>query len=155
MPKDGPATQNISRRNALRLAAVGILSSTAAAVATQQWTSGTSEAADGASPPAGEMRLAASGGESFNEVYRGRRISGATGRPVETKQAPADTPFAIGLNAPQVLIDGAALHIMTNADGTYTSVVNHYESFRSLRAVARAAVDDLGKAALVPMHHHG
>jgi hypothetical protein len=44
---------------------------------------------------------------------------------------------------------------MTNADGTYTSVVNHYQSFRSLHAVARAAVDDLGDATLVHVHHHG
>jgi hypothetical protein len=126
--------QKISRRHALRIAAVGIMSSTAAAVVTQQLTTGSSQAA-------GDV-------ERFDEIYQGRRITVAA-------SGAANTKFAIASNAPQILIDGAALHVMTNADATYTSVVNHYQSFRSLRAVARAAVDDLGGATLVQAHHHG
>lgn len=36
------------------------------------------------------------------------------------------------------------LHLMRRADGTYVSVVNHFESFPTALATARAAVDDLG-----------
>ncbi|WP_455353200.1 tyrosinase family oxidase copper chaperone [Streptomyces sp. SYSU K217416] len=49
-----------------------------------------------------------------------------------------------------VLIDGKELHVMRNADGSWISVVNHYDTFDSRRDVARAAVDDLDGAALVP-----
>lgn len=55
---------------------------------------------------------------------------------------------------PDVVIDGTALHVMVNADGTYTSVANHYQTFRTLREVARAAVDELDGARLVPVRHH-
>jgi hypothetical protein len=42
---------------------------------------------------------------------------------------------------------------MRRADGTYLSLDNHYESFPTLRDVARAAVDELGDAqlSLTPM----
>ncbi|MEW2632340.1 tyrosinase family oxidase copper chaperone [Streptomyces sp. NPDC048389] len=54
----------------------------------------------------------------------------------------------------EVRIDGRPLHVMRRADGTYLSLVNHYESFPTLRDVARAAVDELGDAqlSLTPMH---
>lgn len=47
-----------------------------------------------------------------------------------------------------VRIDGRPLHVMRRADGSYLSVVNHYESFPTALATARAAVDDLGGAQL-------
>jgi hypothetical protein len=50
-----------------------------------------------------------------------------------------------------VHIDGEELHVMRNADGTWISVVNHYETFATPRAVARAAVAELQGAALVPL----
>ena len=40
---------------------------------------------------------------------------------------------------------------MRNADGTWISVVNHYETFATPRAVARAAVLELQGAQLVPL----
>ncbi len=39
---------------------------------------------------------------------------------------------------------------MRNADGTWISVINHYETFADPKLLARAAVRDLQGAALVP-----
>ncbi|GAA1819346.1 tyrosinase cofactor [Planosporangium flavigriseum] len=137
----------------MRIAAVGIMGSTAAAVTAQQLTTHGSRAA-------GDTAETGVTAEHFDEVYQGRRISGSAGTPLDAKfsvaQTGAHVPVALQVPIePQVLIDGRALHVMTNADGTYTSVVNHYQSFRSLREVARAAVDSLGTATLSPVHHHG
>ncbi|MFF5449502.1 tyrosinase family oxidase copper chaperone [Streptomyces sp. NPDC012888] len=81
-----------------------------------------------------------------DEVYLGRRIR--------------ITPAASGGHgghgghhgpaAPTVSIDGRELHVMRNADGSWISVVNHYETFPDLRALARAAVRELQGATLVP-----
>ncbi len=40
---------------------------------------------------------------------------------------------------------------MRNADSTWVSVINHYETFTTPRAVARAAVIELQGARLVPL----
>ncbi|WP_433260575.1 tyrosinase family oxidase copper chaperone [Actinosynnema sp. CS-041913] len=69
--------------------------------------------------------------EEFDEVYQGRRIRGWA-------IANGDNPRS------EATVDGDALHIMRNGDGTYTTSVNHYESFDSLRAAARRAVETLG-----------
>ncbi|MFC8827515.1 tyrosinase family oxidase copper chaperone [Streptomyces sp. NPDC057137] len=66
-------------------------------------------------------------GERFDEMYGGRHIQGTE----------AD-----------VRIDGRPLHLMRRADSSYVSVVNHFESFPTALATARAAVDDLGGAQL-------
>ncbi|MFF1799112.1 tyrosinase family oxidase copper chaperone, partial [Kitasatospora sp. NPDC058263] len=50
-----------------------------------------------------------------------------------------------------VRIDGDELHMMRNADGTWISVVNHYQTFATPRALARAAVSELQGATLVPI----
>ncbi|GAA3063751.1 hypothetical protein GCM10020000_54010 [Streptomyces olivoverticillatus] len=50
-----------------------------------------------------------------------------------------------------VTIDGKELHVMQNADGTWISVVNHYQTFADPLALTRAAVDKLRGAALVPI----
>ncbi|MFZ3474461.1 apotyrosinase chaperone MelC1 [Streptomyces sp. 4.24] len=81
-----------------------------------------------------------------DEVYLGRRIritpaSGGGGH-----HGGHHSP---GL--PTVLIDGRELHVMRNADGTWISVVNHYETFSDVLPLARAAVRELQGAALVPM----
>ncbi|WP_405791887.1 tyrosinase family oxidase copper chaperone [Streptomyces sp. NBC_01506] len=65
--------------------------------------------------------------ERFDEMYGGRHIQGTDAG---------------------VRIDGRPLHVMRRADGSYLSVVNHYESFPTALATARAAVDDLGGAQL-------
>lgn len=106
--------------------------------------------------------------ERFAETYQGRHIQGSA-----TVMVPADDegPYVDGDAADpvrsgrparrarpapsvEVRIDGRPLHVMRRADGTYLSLVNHYESFPTLRDVARAAVDELGDAqlSLTPMH---
>lgn len=40
-------------------------------------------------------------------------------------------------------IDGEELHVMQNADGTWISVINHYDPVATPKAVARAAVREL------------
>ncbi|MEU6056053.1 tyrosinase cofactor [Streptomyces xanthochromogenes] len=78
--------------------------------------------------------------ETFDEVFQGRRIQGA----------PAAGHMHHG-GGYGVRIDGQELHVMQNADGTWISVVNHYETFATPRAVARAAVVELQGASLVPL----
>lgn len=69
--------------------------------------------------------------EEFDEVYQGRRIKGWA-------IANGDNP------GNEASVDGDPLHVMRNGDGTYTTSVNHYESFGSLRDATRRAVDTLG-----------
>ncbi|MGW0550858.1 tyrosinase family oxidase copper chaperone [Streptomyces altiplanensis] len=95
--------------------------------------------------------------ERFTETYRGRHIQGTAGGPAPVRRAggtahPGHTGDATAVVAlpddVEVRIDGRPLHIMRRADGSYLSVVNHYESFPTLLAAARAAVDELGDAQL-------
>ncbi|MFJ7071929.1 tyrosinase cofactor [Streptomyces sp. NPDC098781] len=81
------------------------------------------------------------GPSSFDEVYKGRRIQGrpASGGGHEHHGG----GYA-------VFVDGVELHVMRNADGSWISVVSHYEPVPDPRAVARAAVDELQGAALLP-----
>ncbi|XIG76258.1 hypothetical protein C1N81_25095 [Streptomyces sp. SGAir0957] len=74
--------------------------------------------------------------ESFDEVYLGRRISGVRG------------PGADG--AWQVTVDGRPLHLMRRADGSYLSMVDHYDAYEGPLAAARGAVAELGGQALRP-----
>jgi hypothetical protein len=74
--------------------------------------------------------------ETFDEVYKGRRIQGRS------------TGGHHG--GYRVTVDGAELHLMRNADGTWISVVSHYDPVPTPRAAARAAVDELQGARLVP-----
>ncbi|MEU5275461.1 tyrosinase cofactor [Streptomyces asoensis] len=76
----------------------------------------------------------------FDEVYRGRRIQG--------RAATGSGHHHGGGYA--VYVDGAELHVMRNADGTWISVVSHYDPVPDPRAAARAAVDELQGARLVP-----
>ncbi|WP_328861605.1 tyrosinase family oxidase copper chaperone [Streptomyces sp. NBC_00306] len=99
---------------------------------------------------------AASGSEleRFTEMYRGRRIEGAATYMVPAGSGGEVSAAAKGLPSVEVRIDGRPLHVMRRADGSYLSLVNHYESFPTLRDVARAAVDELGaeQLALSPAH---
>ncbi|MFI6357491.1 tyrosinase cofactor [Streptomyces sp. NPDC050743] len=81
--------------------------------------------------------------ESFDEVYQGRRIEG---RP---STGPGGHHHEHG-GGYEVLIDGVQLHVMRNADGSWISVVSHYDPVSTPRAAARAAVDELQGAALLP-----
>ncbi|MFB7474535.1 tyrosinase cofactor [Kitasatospora sp. NPDC056184] len=99
----------------------------------------------GVAGPGGGAATAADPGasDSFDETFQGRRIQG---RPVNGggHHGGAGTGY-------EVRIDGDELHMMRNADGTWISVVNHYQTFATPRALARAAVNDLQGATLVPV----
>ncbi len=81
------------------------------------------------------------GPQPFDEVYQGRRI---VGRAVTSGHEAHHGGFA-------VTIDGKELHVMQNADGTWISVVNHYQTFAEPLSLTRAAVDKLRGAVLVPI----
>ncbi|MET8170029.1 tyrosinase cofactor [Streptomyces sp. NPDC005329] len=78
--------------------------------------------------------------EAFDEVYKGRRIQGRTA-------GGSGHHHGGGYG---VYVDGVELHVMRNADGTWISVVSHYDPVPTPRAAARAAVDELQGARLVP-----
>jgi hypothetical protein len=82
------------------------------------------------------------GPDAFDEVYRGRRIQG---------RATAGGGHHHGAGY-AVYVDGAELHVMRNADGSWISVVSHYSPVPTPRAAARAAVDELQGARLVPFN---
>ncbi|AYV31404.1 tyrosinase [Streptomyces sp. CJ_13] len=81
---------------------------------------------------------------TVDEVFQGRRIqiSPATGGGHHGGHHGADLPT--------VRIDGRELHVMRNADGTWISVVNHYETFADPTSLARAAVRELQGSQLAP-----
>ncbi|PAZ17239.1 tyrosinase [Streptomyces sp. SA15] len=70
----------------------------------------------------------------FDETYRGRRIRGVW---TPARGAAEDGRW-------HVTVDGRPLHLMRRADGTWLSMVDHYCSYRTPLAAARAAVDELG-----------
>jgi opacity protein-like surface antigen len=80
---------------------------------------------------------------AFDEVYLGRRIQGAP-----SHGGGHHDHHGGGWT---VRIDGEELHLMRNADGTWISVITHYEPLSTPRAAARAAVRELQGAALVPL----
>ncbi|MFF7883803.1 tyrosinase cofactor [Streptomyces sp. NPDC020794] len=82
------------------------------------------------------------GPEAFDEVYRGRRITGRAAGGGHHHEHGAG--YA-------VFIDGVELHVMQNADGSWISVVSHYDPVPTPRAAARAAVVELQGAPLVPL----
>ncbi|MFE3635383.1 tyrosinase cofactor [Streptomyces cellostaticus] len=80
--------------------------------------------------------------DSFDEVYKGRRIQG---RPSDGGGRHHEHGGGYA-----VFVDGVELHVMRNADGTWISVVSHYDPVPTPRAAARAAVDELQGAELLP-----
>ncbi len=120
--------REIGRRGVLRLAAGAVV---AASVAAGQLFSRTA----GAEPPP----------DADSETYRGRRI--------RIRRLAAIRP-GDHLPADMVLIDGDALHVMSNADGTFTPVTHHYRTFPTLRAASRTAADSLDGARLLPLRRH-
>ncbi|MCX5263930.1 tyrosinase cofactor [Streptomyces sp. NBC_00199] len=115
----------LSRRRALAAAAVAAGATLAAVPAAR--------AADGGHHAHGSP-------EDFDEVYRGRRIQGRS-------QSGGGHHHGGGY---AVFVDGVELHVMRNADGSWISVVSHYDPVSTPRAAARAAVDELQGARLVP-----
>jgi hypothetical protein len=80
--------------------------------------------------------------EAFDEVYKGRRIQG---RPAAAGEHRHEHGGGYA-----VFVDGVQLHVMRNADGSWISVVSHYAPVPTPRAAARAAVDELQGAPLLP-----
>ncbi|MER5856844.1 tyrosinase cofactor [Streptomyces sp. NPDC059688] len=80
--------------------------------------------------------------DTFDEVYKGRRIQG---RPSSGGGHHHEHGGGYA-----VFVDGVQLHLMQNADGTWISVVSHYDPVPNPRAAARAAVDELQGAPLLP-----
>ncbi|MGW1213723.1 tyrosinase family oxidase copper chaperone [Streptomyces sp. NPDC002499] len=75
------------------------------------------------------------GDGAFDETYRGRHIVGV----------PTAAAHASGRNIHwEVTVDGRPLHLMRRADGTWLSMIDHYRSYPTPLAAARAAVDELG-----------
>ncbi|MFE6132460.1 tyrosinase family oxidase copper chaperone [Streptomyces sp. NPDC056437] len=139
----------LTRRVALRaLFTIGVVAGTAGVLAPV-----VSRGPGTGSPDTG----AASGPEleRFTEMYRGRRIEGTAAYMVPAADSGGEVSAAAkGLPSVEVRIDGRPLHVMRRADGSYLSLVNHYESFPTLRDVARAAVDELGAEQLAQSPAH-
>ncbi|WP_455351807.1 apotyrosinase chaperone MelC1 [Streptomyces sp. SYSU K217416] len=121
----------LTRRRALGAAAI-TLSATVSATA----------AGAASRPDRAEHHSARHGGgpQQFDEIFEGRRIQGIR----HGGSHHHGTGYA-------VFVDAEELHVMQNADGTWISVVNHYQTYRTPRAVARAAVRELQGAALMPL----
>ncbi|MFI8965058.1 tyrosinase cofactor [Streptomyces sp. NPDC053493] len=91
---------------------------------------------------------------SFDEVYLGRRIKGGPtngGGHDGTGHAGHTGHGGQHGGGYSVTIDGEELHVMQNADGTWISVISHYEPVTTPKAAARAAVRELQGAPLVPL----
>ncbi|MFE2481616.1 tyrosinase family oxidase copper chaperone, partial [Streptomyces sp. NPDC059389] len=93
--------------------------------------------ASGAAAPSGAPVSLPTG--AIDETYEGHRI-----------QITVGPGGHHGMAMPTVKIDGNDLHIMPNADGSWVTVVNHYETFPDPVSAARAAVRELQGAGLVP-----
>ncbi|MET9887761.1 tyrosinase family oxidase copper chaperone [Streptomyces sp. NPDC006430] len=139
--------KKITRRQALgtaagALTAVGL---TAAVIhaSTTSAPAGNDPHAPNASSPEASRPIG-----TVDEVYQGRRIQITLGAPGE--HGGHHLP---GL--PTVRIDGTELHLMRNADNSWLSVVNHYETFPDPISAARAAVRDLQGAVLAPLDPKG
>ncbi|MFD8735360.1 tyrosinase cofactor [Streptomyces sp. NPDC059618] len=131
----------LTRRRAL--GAVGAL---AAAAGTQTLAASPASAAP-AGPAAAPRPMAGhhhDGPEPFDEVFRGRHIEG---RPMTG----GGHHHMEHMGGYAVFIDGAELHVMSNADGSWISVVSHYAPVPTPRDAARAAVVELQGAPLVPL----
>jgi hypothetical protein len=92
-----------------------------------------------ASGQAGKAPGPAGDEERFDETYRGRRIAGV--------RHDAGRPGQDGPSVWHVTVDGRPLHLMRRADGSWMSMVDHYQSYATPLAAARAAVEELGPGA--------
>jgi hypothetical protein len=86
-------------------------------------------------------------GTLFEERYRGRLIRGVWiphGAPDTGTGTPAPAPGPAGAGEWRVTVDGRPLHLMRRADGTWLSMVDHYQSYPTPLEAARGAVDVMG-----------
>ncbi|MGA5038313.1 tyrosinase family oxidase copper chaperone [Streptomyces capoamus] len=91
---------------------------------------------------------ARSGGTSFDETYRGRRIQGVLlprdGQHEGQLEDSSEGRRVAAGGEWRITIDGRPLHLMRRADGTWLSMVDHYTSYRTPLEATRAAVDEIG-----------
>ncbi|MEU9669342.1 tyrosinase cofactor [Streptomyces bobili] len=129
----------LSRRRALTTAAA----LAAAAAATGTAAAHSANAIPSGSPDAPDIP------DAFDEVYKGRRIQG---RPASGGGHHGGGHHGGGHHGGgyAVFVDGVELHVMRNADGSWISVISHYAPVPTPRAAARAAVDELQGARLLP-----
>ncbi|MFG2639708.1 tyrosinase cofactor [Streptomyces sp. NPDC048370] len=125
---------SITRRKALGVAAGAAGAVTGLAVA----------GSAGAAAPRAAAPAAGSAPASFDETYLGRRIKGGPAHGGGHHGGHHGGGYS-------VTIDGEELHVMQNADGTWISVISHYEPVATAKAAARAAVRELRGAPLVPL----
>ncbi|MEU1076947.1 tyrosinase family oxidase copper chaperone [Streptomyces sp. NPDC005878] len=88
----------------------------------------------------GSPAVASAPDDGHTETYKGRVI----------RVTPAGTDHAVS-------IDGKPLHLMKLGEGAYLSALCHYEVAKTPLHAARAAVDELHGAQLVPLgdaSHH-
>jgi hypothetical protein len=83
----------------------------------------------------------------FHETYRGRRIVGTRDDAGREGYGDPDTWH--------VTVDGRPLHLMRRVDGSWMTMVDHYQSYPTPLAAARAAVDELGPTARLSPSHPG
>ncbi|MET9827725.1 tyrosinase cofactor [Streptomyces sp. NPDC006385] len=131
----------LSRRRALTAAAALATTAGAQAVAAPTASTAARESAASTASTASTAGHGPHSPASFDEVYKGRRIQG---RPVS---GGGHQHHGAGY---AVFVDGVELHVMRNADGSWISVVSHYDPVPTPRAAARAAVDELQGATLLP-----
>ncbi|MFI1681891.1 tyrosinase cofactor [Streptomyces sp. NPDC020607] len=74
------------------------------------------------------------GDTPFDETYQGRRIQG---EPMAHQGGHTSGGW-------RITVDGRQLGLMRRADGSYLSMVDHYQSYATPLAAARGAVDELG-----------
>ncbi|MEV6328654.1 tyrosinase cofactor [Streptomyces sp. NPDC051909] len=130
---------SITRRKAL-----GVAAGAAGAAAGLALAGPAAAAPAQASAPTG-----AAAPDSFDEVYLGRHIKGGSSAHGGHHGGHGGHEGHGG--GYTVTIDGAELHVMRNADGTWISVITHYDPVATPRAAARAAVRELQGAPLVPL----
>ncbi|MEU1086349.1 tyrosinase family oxidase copper chaperone [Streptomyces sp. NPDC005892] len=139
----GPAGKRsaTTRRGVLRAVfAVGVVAGTGAA-----WEPIVARGRESDGGTASTAVLARPG--EITETYRGRTIRVHPDAGPRGDAGPGVRAASAGLH-PEVSIDGAPLHLMRRADGSYLSMAAHYESHPTPLAAARAAVDVLGTARL-------
>ncbi|MFD7313054.1 tyrosinase family oxidase copper chaperone [Streptomyces sp. NPDC059883] len=155
----GPSGRGRPRRELLRgLFTLGVVAGTAAAPAPVLRAGRESV---GAAAGSGARSAEAGAGGVLDEMYRGRHIQigrSGTAYPgsLAAVSAGPDVSALSPPSPPDIRIDGRPLQVMRRADGSYLSMVNHYESYPTPLAAARAAVRDLRGAQLAldgPVHH--
>jgi hypothetical protein len=121
---DGPGAGKPTRRTAARNLIAFAVAAVAAPAALLWPTRPTDDR-----PPSDDL-----GDGSFDEMYAGRHIRGTRA---------AGGPHHSGA-AWDITVDGRPLHLMRRADGSYLSMVDHYQSFPTPLIATRRAVDELG-----------